>query len=196
MGRAEPPAPAASSTSGQDRQSESGSGEADRMEVTPPSEADESGNYAVLQTGNQQAENDSEMLDDSDDPASDIAHLSIRNTGSPSPSSDSHPEQASSSTVPPVDILSRKPVARTSSHLGHDQNTDRDTRTPSPSGLPSSLNDTMGAEGPMTPRNDVGPFVFDGSGGRISSLAIANTATASTSNSTSAQKTPQNEPQE
>lgn len=36
----------------------------------------------------------------------------------------------------------------------------RDSRTPSPPGM------TNGAEGPITPRNNVGPWVFDGSAGR------------------------------
>ncbi|KAK3692173.1 hypothetical protein B0T22DRAFT_6099 [Podospora appendiculata] len=39
----------------------------------------------------------------------------------------------------------------------------RDTRTPSPTGAPV-LN---GTEGPITPRNDAGPWVFDGSGLRM-----------------------------
>jgi E3 ubiquitin-protein ligase DMA1/2 len=39
--------------------------------------------------------------------------------------------------------------------------TGRNTRTPSPAGNPSS-----GNEGPITPRNDAGPWVFDGSAGR------------------------------
>ncbi|KAK4137212.1 SMAD/FHA domain-containing protein [Trichocladium antarcticum] len=38
------------------------------------------------------------------------------------------------------------------------------TRTPSPTGAPV----TNGPEGPITPRNDAGPWVFDGSGVRLS----------------------------
>jgi hypothetical protein len=37
------------------------------------------------------------------------------------------------------------------------------TRTPSPTGAPV----TNGPEGPITPRNDAGPWVFDGSGVRL-----------------------------
>ncbi|KAK3934924.1 E3 ubiquitin-protein ligase DMA2 [Diplogelasinospora grovesii] len=40
----------------------------------------------------------------------------------------------------------------------------RDTRTPSPTGAPV----TNPHEGPITPRNDAGPWVFDGSGVRLS----------------------------
>ncbi|KAK0646065.1 hypothetical protein B0T16DRAFT_458026 [Cercophora newfieldiana] len=40
----------------------------------------------------------------------------------------------------------------------------RDARTPSPTGAPVALN---GHEGPITPRNDAGPWVFDGSGVRM-----------------------------
>jgi pSer/pThr/pTyr-binding forkhead associated (FHA) protein len=40
----------------------------------------------------------------------------------------------------------------------------RDARTPSPTGAPVVLN---GHEGPITPRNDAGPWVFDGSGARM-----------------------------
>ncbi|KAH6636371.1 hypothetical protein F5144DRAFT_177091 [Chaetomium tenue] len=41
----------------------------------------------------------------------------------------------------------------------------RETRTPSPTGAPVA----NGHEGPITPRNDAGPWVFDGSGVRLSS---------------------------
>lgn len=41
----------------------------------------------------------------------------------------------------------------------------RDARTPSPTGAPVAIN---GHEGPITPRNDAGPWVFDGSGVRSS----------------------------
>ncbi|KAF5009610.1 hypothetical protein FDECE_4215 [Fusarium decemcellulare] len=43
----------------------------------------------------------------------------------------------------------------------------RDSRTPSPPGL------TNGAEGPITPRNNVGPWVFDGSAGRAADATAA-----------------------
>jgi hypothetical protein len=43
-------------------------------------------------------------------------------------------------------------------------------RTPSPTGGPNALiMSGMGHEGPITPRNDAGPWVFDGSGIRLSS---------------------------
>lgn len=40
----------------------------------------------------------------------------------------------------------------------------RPTRTPSPNGVSSLLAGAQ--EGPITPRNDVGPWVFDGSAGQ------------------------------
>ncbi|KAF4980472.1 hypothetical protein FZEAL_3517 [Fusarium zealandicum] len=43
----------------------------------------------------------------------------------------------------------------------------RDGRTPSPPGL------SNGAEGPITPRNNVGPWVFDGSAGRTADATAA-----------------------
>lgn len=44
-------------------------------------------------------------------------------------------------------------------------------RTPSPH-LPVTSADVVSPEGPMTPRNDAGPFVFDGSAGRASGLRL------------------------
>ncbi|KAI5457803.1 hypothetical protein BGZ63DRAFT_407862 [Mariannaea sp. PMI_226] len=43
----------------------------------------------------------------------------------------------------------------------------RDSRTPSPPGM------TNGAEGPITPRNNAGPWVFDGSAGRNANATLA-----------------------
>lgn len=43
----------------------------------------------------------------------------------------------------------------------------RDSRTPTPPGL------TNGAEGPITPRNNAGPWVFDGSAGRNGDATLA-----------------------
>jgi hypothetical protein len=50
----------------------------------------------------------------------------------------------------------------------------RETRTPSPTGAPV----TNGHEGPITPRNDAGPWVFDGSGVRLSSESARPAAAA------------------
>ncbi|KAF8866692.1 hypothetical protein BDZ45DRAFT_169260 [Acephala macrosclerotiorum] len=104
--------------------------------------------------------------------------------GSPSPaeSVDSHPAQASNATVAPVDIIARKPVPSASNSASRleqpESRLDRTvTRTPSPNGLGSSLAAEAGVEGPMTPRNDAGPFIFDGSAGRPSDLRLASMAT-------------------
>ena len=107
------------------------------------------------------------------DTIEDLGYLNIAD--SPAPSIDSQLGQTSSSTVAPVDIISRKPLVSTPNHFGGLSN--RGTRTPSPNGLPSSLNDHLtGNEGPMTPRNDVGPFIFDGSAGRETNLDISDGA--------------------
>lgn len=80
----------------------------------------------------------------------------------------------SNATVPAVNIVSRRPVPTS---LGHSESrTERSlARTPSPNDLGSSLSASAGlnvSEGPMTPRNDVGPFVFDGSGGRGTDIRL------------------------
>jgi hypothetical protein len=95
----------------------------------------------------------------------------------PSPVSDSPPPEVetSSATVPPVDIAPRRSTSSVqreglSSHAQRAiSHRDRSaTRTPSPNGQPGSLSDAiLAGEGPMTPRNDIGPFVFDGSAGRL-----------------------------
>jgi E3 ubiquitin-protein ligase DMA1/2 len=113
----------------------------------------------------------------------------------PSPSDSEVPAQhTSNATVAPVDIISRKPVPgtanATSSRLGqpssHQERTS--TRTPSPNGLSSLAGDALaGAEGPMTPRNDAGPFIFDGSAGRGADVQLAALATL---NLTAAAETP------
>lgn len=101
---------------------------------------------------------------------------------SPLASSDSLP-LVSSATVPAVNIISRRSISE--NHTGnsaHLRNLQRPragsrerqgVRTPSPNGLPSSLTDGIGSEGPMTPRNDVGPFIFDGSAGRAGAVSPA-----------------------
>jgi hypothetical protein len=123
-----------------------------------------------------------------------LSNLHI-NDESPLPSdTDSPAQQISNATVAPVDIISRKPVPgisnATSSHLdqprSHMERTS--TRTPSPNGLSSSVGDALaGVEGPMTPRNDAGPFIFDGSAGRGSEVRLAALATM---NLTAAADTP------
>ena len=109
----------------------------------------------------------------------------LTNDESPSPSdSESPAQQTSNATVAPLDIISRKPVPgvsiATSSHLeqpnSHMERTS--TRTPSPNGLSSLVGDALaGVEGPMTPRNDAGPFIFDGSAGRGADVQLAALAT-------------------
>jgi hypothetical protein len=91
---------------------------------------------------------------------------------SPAESTGSQDPLVSNSTVPPVDIVSRGSVSngggRPSASLSRPNINGRSvTRTPSPNGTGSSLDVvTTGTEGPMTPRNDAGPFIFDGSAGR------------------------------
>lgn len=80
----------------------------------------------------------------------------------------------SSSSLGPIDISrnNRATSRRQSSDATSGNNgaipIARNVRTPSPSSrtMPNGLEVLTGAEGPMTPRNDVGPFVFDGSAGQ------------------------------
>ncbi|KAI9743144.1 MAG: hypothetical protein M1818_003439 [Claussenomyces sp. TS43310] len=71
---------------------------------------------------------------------------------------------SSHSSSAPVDIPSgRNSVTRSATEPGDP----RSEQTPSPSGrTPAHLVDSL--RGPMTPTNDAGPFVFDGSAGRAS----------------------------
>jgi hypothetical protein len=130
-----------------------------------------------------------EASDDSDigqrvkDAAEAIDHLNIDEPSFPPSSSTSQFPGVSNATVPPVEIVNKNPVSSlsvgASAHLENpDSRTDRNTiRTPSPNGLPSSMTDVVtSTEGPMTPRNDVGPFVFDGSAGRLSDIRLATVA--------------------
>lgn len=142
---------------------------------------------------NQNGSSDSELPDANENSghdhtvnqaAEDLGYLHIEDSPSPSESADSHHGSApSGATVPPIDIISRKPVPSSGSTARLDQPDSRlertMTRTPSPNGLGSSLGvDAMtGVEGPMTPRNDAGPFIFDGSGGRPSDVRLAAVAT-------------------
>lgn len=122
--------------------------------------------------------------------AEDLRYLHIKDySPSPATSSDSHPPQhISNSTVPPVNI------SRRGTHLEQPDPRSR-TRTPSPNGLPSSLSDVLvGTEGPMTPRNDAGPFVFDGSAGRPSDVRLAALASMNAAPSPP-RSTPQAQPQ-
>jgi E3 ubiquitin-protein ligase DMA1/2 len=70
------------------------------------------------------------------------------------------------STSNPVPIPTNPFINRAASNPVPMTNGDgqRDTRTPSPTGVPVVQN---GTEGPITPRNDAGPWVFDGSGARL-----------------------------
>ncbi len=108
-------------------------------------------------------------------------------------------EIRSNATSAPVDIISRKAVGSAPSGASTrlvqpDSRTERQmTRTPSPNGFGSSLDVISGNEGPMTPRNDAGPFVFDGSAGRASGARLATMATinlAAAADSPSAEPTP------
>ena len=103
--------------------------------------------------------------------ATSMEYLNVEDRTSPRSLSSSQP-QLSNATVQPVDIIGRKPVSNGSSSRLADP-----TRTPSPSALhPSSMDAMTGVEGPMTPRNDAGPFIFDGSAGRAAGMSLANGA--------------------
>ncbi|RDL39557.1 uncharacterized protein BP5553_03897 [Venustampulla echinocandica] len=129
-----------------------------------------------------EASDDSQTSQGVDRLAEDIEDINIEGSPSSSTFTDSQLPQISNSTVAPVDIISRKPVANqasgTSSRLDQPDPHGRSlTRTPSPNGASDSLDVTAGKEGPMTPRNDAGPFIFDGSAGRPSDVRMATIAT-------------------
>ena len=125
---------------------------------------------------------DMEIADISDDSGVDarvhratgqLEHLHLEDSSAPSSSADRN--SFSNATSAPVDIITRKPVANgaIASHL-EDPTSERGlSRTPSPNGLGASLNEALtGVDGPMTPRNDAGPFIFDGSAGRIATANL------------------------
>lgn len=92
------------------------------------------------------------------------SHLNLGEATSPS-ISPSPSSQADHATVQPVNIASRKATSGasgdTTSQL--EQSLDTSRRTPSPHNV-HSPHPLSGVEGPMTPTNDAGPFVLDGSG--------------------------------
>ena len=110
-----------------------------------------------------------EISDESDARVSDTAeameYMNI-NDEAPSPiSSVSSNADISNATVPPVNIVRKAIPVMGGVSSQFEQTPSRIqqlARTPSPNRLPSSLSDPLiNGEGPMTPRNDVGPFVFE-----------------------------------
>lgn len=83
-----------------------------------------------------------------------MANLDINDRGR---ESEARSEQSGLSA--PIDIARSN---RSASKRGSDDE-NRDRRTPSPGHRSPDV--LSGADGPMTPRNDAGPFIFDGSGG-------------------------------
>lgn len=108
-----------------------------------------------------------------------LGDLNIEGSASPSETTEQSP-QVSNATVPPVDIVLGNRGINTphppANHADRILSNGR-TRTPSPNGTPSSLDVALTTtEGPMTPRNDVGPFIFDGSAGRSGDARMAGIA--------------------
>ncbi|TVY58157.1 E3 ubiquitin-protein ligase DMA2 [Lachnellula suecica] len=134
-----------------------------------------------------------ETSDDSSQEANRVAenlgYMNIEESPSIS-STESQPNHISNATVAPVDIS--RPRGTHLERLDPRTGTSR-SRTPSPNGVPNSL---TGVEGPMTPRNDAGPFVFDGSAGRATDgrLAVVTPMNLSAA-AESPRSTPQTEPQ-
>jgi hypothetical protein len=125
---------------------------------------------ADLEIGDSNEDSDAEAEHGVNQLTGRVEHLNI--DAAPSPvEPESRTPLVSNSTVAPVDILSRNSI---SNSAGRPANLSRPningrntTRTPSPNGTSSSLDVVLtGNEGPMTPRNDAGPFIFDGSAGR------------------------------
>lgn len=97
----------------------------------------------------------------------DMGYLNIE--PEPSPPNSAAGLVSSRSTSAPVNIV-RKALSSNNSNVSQAGSfLDRHAnRTPSPN--------AAGVEGPMTPRNDAGPFIFDGSAGRIASARAAEVA--------------------
>jgi hypothetical protein len=78
----------------------------------------------------------------------------------------STPPEFTPTSVAPVDIRPGRVPSGDNGSM-HVDSFVRNERTPSPNGrTPADVMLALhGIEGPMTPRNDAGPFVFDGSGG-------------------------------
>lgn len=73
---------------------------------------------------------------------------------------DSEPRGQQTGLSAPINIAGpRRSVSNRRSDDGSDER-----RTPSPGQRSADV--LSGVDGPMTPRNDAGPFIFDGSGGR------------------------------
>ena len=94
-----------------------------------------------------------------------VGGLAAENSNAPSP--DAGRLALSHASSNPMPIPSSGPSSQqrvVSSPANISANDDqRDIRTPSPTGAPMP----NGQEGPITPRNDAGPWVFDGSGVRM-----------------------------
>ncbi|KAK6584986.1 hypothetical protein PZA11_003210 [Diplocarpon coronariae] len=151
-------------SSPQDRQAMPSEGTGVLVDPEDPSEPDHSS--IDLPEGS----DDSGIDQGIDRVATEMSYLNVDEAPSPPGShagEDTHAnaEHVSNATSPPVNIV-RKAVGSKSSHLGQQSHLEhRSTRTPSPNGLSEQA---PGTEGPMTPMNDIGPFVLDGSAGRSS----------------------------
>jgi E3 ubiquitin-protein ligase DMA1/2 len=155
------------------------SSEATQAPVPPPKDDPDQEQSVPSDAEVAEASDASEPDQDVHEVATAMGYLNVEDPPSPPSSSSSQPH-VSNATVQPVDIIGRKPVPNcTSSRLGEPSaHSERGlTRTPSPNGLhPSSMDAVTGVEGPMTPRNDAGPFIFDGSAGRAAGMRLANVA--------------------
>jgi len=158
---------------------------------------DETAHHISSEAGNSEPEHsgnsDGEIADTSDDSSSrsqrvndvaeELGYINIRSDSSKGATT----SQINNATVPPVDIIPRKPISGISPTTPRE----RSARTPSPTSLHPSSPDPVSHEGPMTPRNDVGPFVFDGSAGRASGIRLNTAAASANINATADSLTPQ-----
>ncbi|TEY46944.1 hypothetical protein BOTCAL_0310g00130 [Botryotinia calthae] len=97
----------------------------------------------------------------------DIAFLNVSDSQASSASATPIPQTNLNSTVSPLDIIARKPVP-SATPISHSER-----GSPSPNGMHPALADPLTGEGPMTPRNDVGPFIFDGGAGLTDTIRLA-----------------------
>lgn len=128
-------------------------------------------------------------VDLQDSEGSDSKSLSLAHSQEfPHPNTNSNSSSSKfTATTAPVDIVARKAVGSgsgTKTMVGGRHA----VRTPSPIGMASSLDVVPGPDGPMTPRNDVGPFIFDGSAGRAAGERMAGSLATAADGTTGAQR--------
>lgn len=161
------------------------------VEPATSTSAERQNNVEPTREALQQDQSEIEPTSDSDSHpvGADGRYVAGRHT--PSSDSESPPAETSNSTVSAVDIVPRRstsevapsavPLPSISSAV--DGSLPQDL---SPPRFPTIADGVP--DGPMTPRNDLGPFIFDGGAGRVRPLTDVSTANASADEAEDASK--------